>query len=330
MYVNEFAARDGMLRVHMIGHGSEPKKSDAFLLEYNGTFIMIDGGLENCDASLRYLLEIRRTLLSGHEELIDDPTCRLKLDIMVSHFHSDHVGALYTMVFPSPYLEIGKLYMPPHCRLDERYGLCGDVKYRPLLERAMTAYQPQTETVSYGFGVESSFSLSMFSGDPTAPVVTVCPAWINSADEGRIARMIETRFQGDEQNANIATMVMNNNSTWIHVRHGNRTFLFTGDTVKKNKPIGYEMVEEMTEAYASVLGQVDVVKYIHHGYKRNAAADAMMSFQPRYVVVTAEIATGNEVIREKYPDSDVKLINCGVQTYVFESDGEDLTVTPEV
>ena len=101
------------------------------------------------------------------------------------------------------------------------------------------------------------------------------------------------------------------------------------DTVKKNKSVGYEMVEEMIDAYASVLGQVDVVKYIHHGYKRNAAAAAMMSFDPRYVVVTAEIATGNDVIRERYPDSDVKLINCGLQTYVFESDGENLSVTPK-
>ena len=330
MLANLFAPRDGILRVHMIGHGSDLKKSDAFLLEYNGKCIMIDGGLEGGDASLRYLLDLRCRWLAGQREWIDAPSCRLKLDIMVSHCHNDHVGALYSEIFPSPYLEIGKLYMPPPCGLDERYGLCGDQKYRPLLDRALKVYQQQTEIVSYGFGVENSFSLPMISDDDTSPIVTVCPAWINSASEERLLCMGEALDQGGDPNPNLATMVMNNNSTWVHVRHGSCTFLFTGDTVKKKKSVGYEMVDEMIAAYSDVLGQVDVVKYVHHGYKRNAAAEAMMSLCPRYVVVTAEVATGNEAIRERYPNNDVKLINCGLQTYIFESDGDNLTVVPEV
>ena len=52
MYANDFAVRDGILRVHLIGHGEEPPKSDAFLLEYNGALVLIDGGLIGCSASL--------------------------------------------------------------------------------------------------------------------------------------------------------------------------------------------------------------------------------------------------------------------------------------
>ena len=114
------------------------------------------------------------------------------------------------------------------------------------------------------------------------------------------------------------------------MRYGERTFLFTGDTVKKNKPMGYEMTEEMIRVYADVLGQVDVVKYVHHGYKRDAAVDAVMSLSPRYVLVTTCLATADRVIRERYPDSEVKTLNCGVNTYIFESNGESLTVSPEV
>ena len=55
--------------------------------------------------------------------------------------------------------------------------------------------------------------------------------------------MTEAICKEGEINPNLATMVMNNNSTWIHVRHRKRSFLFTGDTVKKNKFVGYEMVE---------------------------------------------------------------------------------------
>ena len=71
------------------------------------------------------------------------------------------------------------------------------------------------------------------------------------------------------------------------------------------------------------------MKYVHHGFKRNGAAEAMMSLSPSYVVVTTVLATGDEAIRKKFPESDVKLLNCGVITYVFASDGETLTVSPE-
>ena len=101
-------------------------------------------------------------------------------------------------------------------------------------------------------------------------------------------------------------------------------------TVKKNKPMGYEMPEEMIEAYADILGQVDVVKYVHHGYKRDGAAEAMMSLSPRYVVLTTHLATGHEAIRQKYPACDVKTVNCGLRSYVFACDGERLTLSPEL
>ena len=92
MYANDFAAKDAHLRVHMIGHGSDTKKSDAFLLEYQGAFVMIDGGMEECDATIRYLLDLRAHILSDRPELIEDPSCRLRLRVMISHCHRDQFG----------------------------------------------------------------------------------------------------------------------------------------------------------------------------------------------------------------------------------------------
>lgn len=328
MYANDLAVKDGILRVHMIGHGEEPPKSDAFLLEYNGEFVLIDGGLVDCPAALDYLMDIRRTLLLEHPELQEDSSCRLKIRVMISHCHRDHVGALCTHVFPSPYIEVSELYMPPDGRLDPRFGLTGDAKYRPELAEVRQQYQVHARVIDVAFGAENRIVLPMTEGNDASPVITILPPWKNSADPERLKLMCEALKHG-EDNPNIATMVTNNNSMWIHVRHGEHTFLFTGDTVKKNKPMGYEMPEEMIRVYADVLGQVDVVKYVHHGYKRDAAAEAMLSLSPKYLFMTTALATADAVIRDKYPDSTVKLLNCGIQTYIFASDGEILSVSPE-
>ena len=324
MYANDFAVRDGVLRVHLIGHGEEPPKSDAFLLEYNGAYVLIDGGLIDCDASLKYLLKIRRALLGE----CADSDCRLKIRVMISHCHRDHVGALVSHVFPSPLIEVEEIYMPPDAQLDERFGISGDVIYRPGLQQAIETYQPEARVIDLAFGTENRMTIPM-TDDADAPVITLCPPWCNSGSPERVSLLCNALKHGEE-NPNISTLVTNNNSVWVHVRHGKRTFLFTGDTVKKKKPMGYEMPEEMIAAYADVLGQVDVVKFVHHGYKRDAAVDAMMSLSPRYVFVTTCLATADQLLHEKYPESDVKTLNCGIDTYIFQSDGEQLTVTPRI
>ena len=329
MYANEFAKKDGLLHVHLIGHGEEPPKSDAFLLEYQGMFVLIDGGLFDCDASLNYLLNIRRTLLTDHEELWEDTDCRLRLTVMISHCHRDHMGALITNVFPSPYIEVDTVYMPPDSGLNKKYGNSGDIKYRSVFAAAMAEYQPEAKRIDVAFGAENRLVIPMSANETNSPVITLCPPWINSADPERAALLINALKPGEE-NPDISTLVVNNNSVWIHVRFGERTFLFTGDTVKKTKPMGYEMPEEMIEAYSDVLGQVDVVKYLHHGYKRDGAAEVMMSLSPRYIVLTTHLATGHKAIWQKFPDSHVKIVNCGPTSYMFSCDGDRLALTPEI
>lgn len=332
MIANEFARKDGILRVHMIAH-DDPPKSDAFLFEYNGAFYLIDGGDETSDASLNYLLEVRRALLAGHPELVEDPTCKLKITSMVSHCHIDHIGALYTLVFPSPYIEVDAFYLPPASKMDPHFhlqGTNGDVKYRPRLAAALETHQPQAKVITHEFGVENRFSFRMIAEDVNSPTVTVCPAYTDYGVGERMEHLIHVYCDGDRDDRKIAVLAVNNCSDWFHIRHGKRTFLFTGDTTKKLPTPTEEMAGEMTDVYLPILGQVDVVKYVHHGYARDAAAVDMMRFDPQYVVISARIGTGDKVIREKFPDSDVRLLNCGTQTYIFSTDGDTLSVTPEV
>lgn len=331
MYANDFAPHDGVLRVHMIAHGDKPPKSDAFLLEYNGAYILIDAGVPDNDASLQYLLALRRRLLCGHPAQQDDPACRLRLTCMASHCHVDHIGGLYTYIFPSPFLEVDAFYLPPASAMDDFFSgfdSNGDVKYRPLLEQAQRTYQPQARVITHDFGAENRFSFRMIAGDETAPLVTVCPAYLDYGVGEKMEHLIDLYCEGERTDRRIAILAVNNCSDWFHIRHGARSFLFTGDTTKKADPAAVEMAGEMTDTYLPILGAVDVVKYVHHGYARDAAAADMMRFDPKYVVVTTVIATGHHVIRSLYPDSPVCLLNCAEQTYVFSTDGDALQLTP--
>lgn len=332
MYANSFAKHDGILRVHLIGHG-EPQKSDSFVWTYNGACFLIDGGIDTAEDSLRYLMDIRREMLAEHPELIEDTSVKLRVTVMASHCHIDHIGALYSFIFPSPFLEVDAFYIPPASKMDEHYhrqDTNGDVKYRPRLDAALKTYQPQAKVITHAFGAENRFSFHMIAGDESSPEITVCPAYLDYGIGEKMEHLVNIYCDGDHDDRKIAILALNNCSDWFHVRHGRRTFLFTGDTTKKLPVPTEEMAGEMTDVYLPILGQVDVVKYVHHGYARDAAAPDMMRFDPRYVVISADIGTGDKVIRRLFPESPVKMIRSGSRTHVVETDGESLTVTPEV
>ena len=332
MKANDFAPRDGLLHVHYIGHGA-PQKSDSFVMNYNGVYYLIDGGIDTADDSLRYLLDLRRALLKDHPEWIDDTNCKLHITSMASHCHIDHIGALFSLIFPSPYIAVDAFYLPPASQMDAHYNLKdsnGDVKYRPRLAKALAEYQPEAKVITHEFGAENRFAFRMIAEDETSPLITVCPAYLDYGIGEKMEHLVNIYCGGDRDDHKIAILAVNNCSDWFHIRYGARTFLFTGDTTKKLPTPQEEMAGEMTDVYLPILGQVDVVKYVHHGYARDAAAPDMMRFDPRYVVISADIGTGGDVIRRLYPDNPVKLVHSGSKTHIFTTDGDSLTVSPEV
>lgn len=330
MLANIFAPRDGILRVHMLAHGDTPLKSDAFLLAYNGAYLLIDGGASDTDAALAYLLDLRRTLLCDHPEYLDDPACRLRVDLAATHCHGDHVGAWHRHILPSPLLEIGTVRMPPDSALDAYYhtvGIDGDTRFRPHIAAALAKHQPQARVLTHGFGIVEMHTFHLDAADAASPTVTVCPADGDWGLGERLESIIDTYHEGNRDRSGIPTQAVNNCSDWFYVRHGAHSFLFMGDNVKKRDDRTDESGDIMAALYRPILGSADVVKYMHHGYRRDPAAAAVMSFDPQYVVVTTVEATGQHAIRALYPDSPVRLLNCGEQTYIFATDGAQLTVS---
>ena len=94
------------------------------------------------------------------------------------------------------------------------------------------------------------------------------------------------------------TCVVNLNSMWCHVSYSGRSFLFTGDTIKKkttalsDEPMDYFIINYGEELRA------DVVKYPHHGVSRNHAKVLVRDYLVKsvsdsYVLLSALEGTAN-------------------------------------
>ena len=140
VYANEFAPRDGVLRVHFIGHPSYEGKTDGFLIQYGSELYLIDGGYTTVTDVRDYLLGLRASFLKDHPELVEDPSCKLRLHWLLSHFHSDHALATIVQMMPDPYFSFGDLYLPPDATIHPDYtcpGFDGDENVRPKLAEAL-------------------------------------------------------------------------------------------------------------------------------------------------------------------------------------------------
>ncbi len=325
IYANDFAAKTGRLRAHFIGHRPGPhKKSDAFLVEYDGEFTLIDGGYPGVEAGLNYLLGIRALLLADHPELIDDESCKLRLTWFISHFHVDHVGHTFESIVPCPFIKIERIVVPPDTTIDQKYNpenCDGDEKYRPILAECIEKYCSDAEIIDLPFGKEN-----MLEWKDRRLTTAILPPPFDSGLGERFQNVIDYYFHGDPENPRIPVAAVNSGTVWYYFKLGRHSFLFTGDTMKRftNR---HEAGDEMKEAYGEYLGHVSVVKFLHHGYKRDAASELVLSFKPGWVVCSSELATAHEYIKENFPRSRSKLLNCGNVNIIFETDGKKMTVT---
>lgn len=325
-YANDFHKRDGKLRVHFIGHPANTGhyKTDAFVFEYDGYYTLIDGGINHVTVCLDYLKRLRAELLCDRPELLDDESCKLKIDWMVSHFHSDHVSATIKQVIPCPLIEMGDIYIPPDCAIDQKYNpqdMDGDTKLRPIFRKNYEKYCPDARIIELPFGKEHtlSFKKGRLGIDIYPPV----------ADGGigeRLQLIIDRYYDGDDTVPQIPVAAVNACSMWVRLKLGRHTFLFTGDTIKRC-PDTYEALDEMTDAYADEIGHVSVLKFPHHGFKRDEGIADMLRFTPGWMVMTCEHATAPDRIKKDFPRCRSKLVNCGNETYIFETDGKKMNIS---
>ena len=330
-YVNDFAPRNGRLYVRCLHHEETIFKADAYVFILDGQVWLLDGGMKQSYVTGDYLAELRREWLSlgGLDET---SKLKLKLDWFVSHFHIDHVSVTIDTLIPDSRFEFGTLYLPPITALDNSY--CpdgsngnGDIKYRPRLHKALGKHGTGNEKiVQFEFGMQNITDVFDNSGKLQ---MTIYPPLADAGLGERLEYNINEYWGGDRTYKAIPTVVVNSNSNWLRLRYGKHNFLFTGDTMKREAYLDKESTNEMVAAYHDIIGNVDVIKHVHHGYRRDDAASLMMSFGPSHVIFSCREEGASATYRREFPDSPVKLHNCAAEDVIFESDGETLTVRGE-
>lgn len=154
---NEFARKDGILRVRCVGHavGRHPK-SDAFIITLNDRVWLIDGGMRgNYDAYER-LLDLREAWIGKKSSGVDDETCKLHITCLISHFHVDHVQELVSHILKSPYIAVDEIVFPPETALRPEASRNEDYYYRNVIRETLAEYQPYTKISVLRYGLSGA------------------------------------------------------------------------------------------------------------------------------------------------------------------------------
>lgn len=112
----------------------------------------------------------------------------------------------------------------------------------------------------------------------------------------------------------------NNNSLVLHIRHGENTFLFTGDA---------EATEEVDIINAGYDIRCTVLKVGHHGSDSSTSYRWLRESTPKYAVISVgkdnSYGHPTEAVLSKLRDADVKVFRTDMQGHVIcSSDGTDL------
>lgn len=328
-FANNFAPRDGILRLHCLPHEDEFSRADSFLLELDGMLWLIDGGMKGSRTTLEHLAALRESYLAA-SGLSGGDAPPLLLDWVVSHFHIDHVGAMISELLPAEFISLGNLYLPPRSAYisppgNQGSGHNGGEKLRSRVVAALEKYGSGGERiVNTDFGAGNVLGFT----DPTGRLkFTLYPTPFDGGVGERLEYMINGYYGGDATHKNVPVAAVNSNCLWLRAAYGETRFLFTGDLMKREPGLDNEALDEMMRAYASDIGRIDVIKYPHHGCLRDAAARHMLSFRPRHIVMTSKEETASAALRACGGGETVEIHNCSDKNILFSTDGKNLNVS---
>ncbi|MBO5935140.1 MAG: hypothetical protein J6Q94_06590 [Clostridia bacterium] len=308
VYVNKFMPETDDLE--LFAAGCEVKKQDGFVFRYKDEILVLDGGAKNTgdDSVFTYLMNLRKELLpEGVSET--DENYKLKITVVLSHFHTDHMDTYIHDIIPSPYIEIDRIYLTEQSVFEktELYNICDPVYYsdgviktkgRLRFLNLLEEFSPETQIVYVPFGE----TMQIKSDDGRLVFDLFAP----SEDWGtphRASHLLDLYYDGGKSGSTAADFpkaVVNSNSMWMKVSFCDRTMLFTGDVMKKAKnaymPDSPNYAEEpfdvMLSYYAEKCGEdvfdCDIVKFPHHGQARAAASKGVFEvFSPEFIICTA-------------------------------------------
>lgn len=308
VYVNKFMPETDNLELFVAG--CEVKKQDGFVFSYKGEIFVLDGGTKNTgdDSVFTYLTNLRNELLpEGVFET--DENYKLKITVVISHFHTDHMNTYIHDIIPSPYIEIDSVYLTEQSVFEktELYNICdpyyysdgvietkGRIKFLSLLEE----YSPETKTIYVPFG--ETMQIKSEDGKIVFDLFAPSEDW---GTPERASHLLDIYYDGGKSGSTAADFpkaVVNSNSMWMKVTYGDRSMLFTGDVMKKAKnaysPDSPNYADEpfdvMLSYYANKYGDdvfdTDVVKFPHHGQVRAEASKGVFEvFAPEFIICTA-------------------------------------------
>lgn len=308
VYVNRFMPDSDSLE--LFAAGCEVKKQDGFVFTYKDEIYIIDGGHKSTgeDSVYTYLMNLRRELLpEGVQEA--DENYKLKITVILSHFHTDHMNTYIHDIIPSPFIEIAGVYLTEQSVFESTplYGICdpdyysdgvietkGRLRFLKLLEEYST--ETTLEYVPFGEIMQIKSKDGKVTFDLFAP----------SEDWGtpeRAQHLLDLYYESGKSRytaADLPKAVVNANSMWLKITYGDRSMLFTGDVMKRAKnaysPDSPNYAEEpfdvMLSYYADKCGEdvfdADIVKFPHHGQVRAEASKGVFEvFSPEFIICTA-------------------------------------------
>jgi len=332
VYANQYAEKDAKLRLHtnkLVRVGTT-NKNDAFVLDFNGTVMMIDSGNRN-DESLKYLEKLRAEFLEDgykngllteeqyHQRLLSDK-CKIQITSLITHWHSDHIYALRYVISQSPRVIINEMYTvkAPAGTDAESYD-----SYNLAYERMVTAVKTnspdmvenrfayETKTVRY-IGDNGTVSTSSADGAVKLTMLT-------AKDWSKVAAM-----------KTYDTGWINSSSSWYLFEYGGNKLLFTGDTYPTDTGSTYTgtvtsgttAVDYMLYKYASVLDAGVTFLDCNHHARSSFVENIYTVTKPK--IVFAGVNYGREDVKATDKAVETASFYLGgdaEQVFVFEADG---------
>jgi len=208
---------------------------------------------------------------AGLESENKNKNYKLDVNLLISHFHSDHVRELSNGLIAHKYMRMLSAYYPAPTVLDQSgvydNSKNSDIDDRQSVLSALTRVWPQAEQHEIGFGdtyiVDTNIGeLKLFASDMD---------W-GTPENAKYAEDVYYPTDLAARRADMPVAVVNCNCLWMRFAFAGHSVLFTGDTMKKKTDVNDEPLDRFIAYYGGEALKSDIIKYPHHGLSRNPAA----------------------------------------------------------
>jgi hypothetical protein len=321
VFVNVFKCREDKSEAVFLKQPDGVDKSDASMIVELGKkgmdVYLIDGGMPN-GTMLKALNSLRSYCLKqiGAVEEEKNTSYKLKINLIVTHFHQDHVNELVNMVLSNKRFAVDRVYYasPTALSVDGEYDNArnSDVNERLKFFEALDANHRNAKKTEVKFGSRLKVNTARGCFTFFAPV--------HDWGAGKWLEYIKDTYYADADTEklkkDVPTAVINANSMFIKYEADGKAVLFPGDVMKK-KEVADEPLDLMIAKYKDDL-RADVVKYPHHGIERNAALEDVEKklLKDRFSIVVISSGKAEKISAPLLKDAGIDYRNSGLDTVI--------------